>query len=48
MESILVVEDELAVARGEGNPQRLNRLNAHLAKFRSGSPLRCPPDEDTL
>jgi tetratricopeptide (TPR) repeat protein len=41
-------ERALAVARGEGNPQRVNRLNAHLAKFKSGSPLRCPPDEDTL
>jgi tetratricopeptide (TPR) repeat protein len=41
-------ERALAVARDEGNPQRLNRLNAHLAKFRSGSSLRCPPDEDTL
>ena len=38
----------LVAARREANEQRVDRINAHLAKFKSGSPLRCPPDEGTL
>ena len=46
--AIQTEELALLAARGEGNPQRIDRLNAHLAKFKSGSPLRCPPDDGTL
>ncbi|MFP5235402.1 MAG: tetratricopeptide repeat protein [Acidobacteriota bacterium] len=49
MEKAIETEEKaLALARNAADAQHLNRLTAHLSRYKSGAPLRCPPDDGTL
>jgi tetratricopeptide (TPR) repeat protein len=49
MEKAIETEERaLSLAESAGGTGPIDRLKAHLAKYRAGFPLRCPPDEGTL